>query len=302
MMSNMCRKICFFCLVVFCCLLIPVAGFSEEKVRHLTSITSGGEFGRLGVLGGLFYDEAKDRLYVTDASHNRILAFDSDFKFISEFTGGEALNWPTSLTRDSRGRFFVAQPSEGKVIVIDIAREDINPIDLSAIPSENRIYPCNLAIDSFDNLYVADKANRRILIFDINLEFSKEIPVKNGRGLKDVRVDSSGRVYTLSTIDGSVRIYSTGGKLLSKFGKRGTGSGEFRFPVSLAVDRKGLIYVLDQHMSKVLVFNKRGEFLFDFSHLGWREGRLHYPSYIFINRSERIFIIDRQNSRISIFE
>ncbi len=288
--------------VLMFCLLLPSISYGEQRVKHLTSITAGEEFGRLGLLGGVFFDEDKKRLYVTDAGHNRILSFDSDFKFLSEFSGLDALTWPSGLVRDSQGRFFVAQPSEGNVVRIDMDQKDIQPIDFSSVPSENPIYPCNLAMGPFDELYVVDKANERILIFDVNQKFTDEIRVEGARGLKDVKVDAGGRVYALSTIDGSVHIYDTKGRRVSRFGTRGDQRGEFRFPVSLDLGRKGMIYVLDQHASKVLVFNRRGEFLFDFSRLGWREGRLHYPSYIFINRSERIFIIDRQNARVSIFE
>ena len=288
--------------VLIFCFLSPSVSYGDQEIKHLISITRSEEFGTLGLLGGVFFDESKERFYVTDASHNRILSFDSNFKFLSEFTGGDALTWPTGLVRDSRGRFFVAQPTEGSVVLIDISKRDIQPIDFGSIPSENPIYPCNLAVGPFDDLYVVDKANERILIFDVNQKFSGEITVEGARGLKDVKVDSSGRVYAVSTIDGSVHIYDAKGARVFRFGRKADEKGAFRFPVSLAVDRKGLIYVLDQHMSKVLVFNRRGEFLFDFSRLGWREGRLHYPSYIFINRSGRIFIIDRQNSRVSIFE
>ena len=296
------KQIGFLGIALMFCWFFPSISYGEQRVKHLTSITAGEEFGRLGLLGGVFFDEDKKRLYVTDAGHNRILSFDSDFRFLSEFPGGDALTWPTSLVRDSQGRFFVAQPTEGSVVRIDMANRDIQSLDLGSIPSENPIYPCNLAIGPFDDLYVVDRANERILIFDGIESFAGQIQVEGAQGLSDVKVDSSGRVYALSTIDGSVHIYSPKGRRLFRFGEKGERRGAFRFPVSLAVDQKGLIYVLDQHMNKVLVFNRRGEFLFDFSRLGWREGRLHYPSYIFINQSDTIFIIDRQNARVSLFE
>ena len=298
------RKINFAIPVLIFLIIIPATALcaSKKPVKHLTSITGNSEIGRLGLLGGLFFDENKKRLYFTDTTNGRILAFDADFKYISEFTGGGALTSPTSIVKDSRGKFFVAEPAKGDILAIDIGQKSVKPIDFSAAAGANPVYPGNMAVDSKDQLYIVDKANQRILLFDSSLKFEKEILVKESRGLKDVKVDEMGRIYALSAIDGSICVYNDQKNLLLRFGSRGADKGEFDFPTSLAVDRKGLIYVTDQHKNQVLVFNNNGRFLYAFSQLGWREGRLHRPSFIYINSSDRIFIVDRANTRISVFE
>ena len=298
------RKINFAIPVLIFLIIIPATALcaSKQPVKHLTSITGNSEIGRFGVLGGLFFDENKKRLYFTDTTNGRILAFDADFKYISEFTGGGALTSPTSIVKDSRGKFFVVEPAKGDILAIDIGQKSVKPIDFSAVPGANPVYPGNMAVDSKDQLYIVDKANQRILLFDSSLKFEKEILVKESRGLKDVKVDEMGRIYALSAIDGSICVYNDQGNLLLRFGSRGADKGKFDFPTSLAIDRKGLIYVTDQHKNQVLVFNNKGRFLYAFSQLGWREGRLHRPSFIYINGSDRIFIVDRANTRISVFE
>jgi|GEM_PF-1405200 len=293
-------------LALLVCLLLASMSFGAQRVRCVTSITGAPRPEDLGAVGGVFFDDEKGRLYVTDAESKQILAFDSTFQFLSAFPPSEGdggvLTWPTSLVRDSQDRFFVAQPIVGNVVRIDVAKREIEVVELDSVPGENPVYPCNLAIGPFDGLYIVDGANERILVFDVNQRFVREIKVHGAQGLKDVKVDSSGRVYAVSTMDGSVHIFDVKGRRISGFGTRGRDEGACRFPVSLAVDRNGLIYVLDQHMGKVLVFNRLGEFLFDFKRLGWKEGELHYPSYIFVNRAGQIFVVDRQNSRINVFE
>lgn len=275
---------------------------AEGRVKHLTSITGNKEIGYFGLLGGVFFDESKNRIYLTDSTNGRILAFDNDFRYISKFTGGSALTFPTSIVRDSKGKFFVAEPTKGHVLVIDIARKSIKPIDFSAVPKANPISPGNMAIDSADYLYMVDRANQRIIVFNSNLQFKRQILVKRGRGLKDVKVDKQGRIYVLNSIDGSICVYDGQGELILKFGSRGNGKEEFDFPVSLSINKRGMIFVVDQHKNQVLVFNNKGRFLFPVSLLGWREGRLHLPSFIYINKSGRIFIVDQGNARISVFE
>jgi len=285
-------------------LIIPATVFcgTKDQIKHLISITGNKEIGSFGYLGGIFYDENKKRLYLTDTTHGRILAFDDKFKYLSEFTGGDALVFPASIVRDSRGKFFVTEPTKGQVLEIDMAEKSIKPIDFSPVAGTNPVYPWRMTVDSADNLYVVDKANQRILVFDDGLKFKRQITVKGGDGLADVKVDSAGRIYTLCAIDGLVRVYDREGSLVFKFGKRGDGKGEFDFPVSLAIDRQGRIYVVDQHKNQILVFNNKGRFLFSFSRLGWREGRLHMPSFVYVNNSRQIFVIDRENSRVSVFE
>ena len=272
------------------------------KIKHLTSINRNEETGHLGLLGGIFFDENRKRLYVADTSNKRILAFDVDLKFLSEFNAGGAFEAPTCLARNSKGRFFVGEPTQGRVLLVDIKQRSVNPIDFSAVPEAGPIYPGNMAIDPEDNLYIIDKANQRILIFDENLRFDRQVLVKGAKGLGDLRVSSNGVLYALDTIGRSIHVFDRQGELLLTFGKKGKGKGEFDFPVSLAVCRKGVIYVLDQHKHKLSAFNPKGEFLMEFSQLGWREGRLHYPSYIYVNRAGRIFVVDRGNSRVSVFE
>jgi len=112
------RKTHLLILIVLCVLFVPASGFCKQKsrVKHLTTITGNKEIGHFGLLGGVFFDENKNRLYMADTTNNRILAFDSDLKFVSEFTAGGALDSPTSLVRDGRGRFFVAEPGKGRVL------------------------------------------------------------------------------------------------------------------------------------------------------------------------------------------
>ena len=285
-------------------LLLPTSALCAGKgrVNHLTSINRNEETGPLGLLGGIFFDENRKRLYVADTSNKRILAFDVDLKFLSEFNAGGAFEAPTCLARNSKGRFFVGEPTQGRVLLVDIKQRSVNPIDFSAVPEAGPIYPGNMAIDPEDNLYIIDKANQRILIFDENLRFDRQVLVKGAKGLGDLRVSSNGVLYALDTIGRSIHVFDRQGELLLTFGKKGKGKGEFDFPVSLAVCRKGVIYVLDQHKHKLSAFNPKGEFLMEFSQLGWREGRLHYPSYIYVNRAGRIFVVDRGNSRVSVFE
>ncbi len=288
--------------VVLIILIVPFNAFGKkDTVDIITTLTSNEEIGFLGLIDGVFFDENKQRLYVSDSSNNRILSYDSELKYLSALQPGGDLKHPTSLVRTSDGRFLVVEPSRKGILTINISQKSVKQVDFSKVPEAETFYPGNIAIDSADNVYIIDRANSRVLLFNPNLQFEREVLRDTKTRISDIKVDNQGNIYTLSTIEGVVKKYDGSGRKILEFGRRGQDKNEFNFPVSLAVDEKGLIYVVDQHKNKVLVFDKSGGFLFDFSGLGWREGRLAYPSFIFINNSGTIFIVDRDNSRISVF-
>lgn len=292
-------------LFVFCALLliIPLHAFGKaDGVHIITTLTGNKDIGQLGLIGGVFFDENKKRLYVSDSSNKRILSYDSELKYLSAWQPGEALASPTSLVKTSYGTFLVVEPSTRGILRIDMQQRSIEPVDFSAVPEADTFYPGRITIDHQDNIYIIDRAHSRVLLFNADLQFKREILRENTRTMNDIKVDKQGNIYVLSTIEGIVTKYDSSGKKVSEFGKRGQGEDAFNFPVSLAVDQKGLIYVADQHKSKLLVFDKGGTFLFAVSRLGWREGRLAFPSFVFINEAGMIFVVDRDNSRISIFQ
>jgi DNA-binding beta-propeller fold protein YncE len=284
-------------------LIIPLHAFGKaDGINIITTLTSNKDIGQLGLIGGVFFDENKKRLYVSDSSNRRILSYDSEHKYLSAWQPGEALTSPTSLVRTSDGRFLVVEPFKRGIVRVDMQQKAIKLVNFAAVPESDTFYPGNIAIDHADNIYIIDRSHSRVLLFNSDLEFKREIVKEDKATMNDIKVDKQGNIYVLSTIEGIIKKYDSSGKKILEFGKRGTGEDAFSFPVSLAVDQKGLIYVVDQHKSKILVFDRKGTFLFAFSRLGWREGRLAFPSFIFINDAGMIFVVDRDNSRISIFQ
>lgn len=268
-------------------------------LKYLASVSMNESTGPFGVLGGLFFDSDKGRLYVTDATNGRILAYDKELEFIAEFKGAEGLVGPTSLVRDSRERIWVSQPVTGQLLVIDLAAKSIANVDFSAVSSSNPIYPGSLDIDNDDFVYMVDRGNQRVLVFDSNLRYVREVQVE-GQLIRDVKIGSDGTMYTLNTGDGHINVFGADGGFKFKFGGRNA-NGRFSFPVSLAI-AKGAVYVLDEHKNTIFVFNARGEYMHQFSRDHWMGGGMHFPSYIDADKEGRLYVIDQQNARISIFE
>jgi len=172
------------------CLALVAAGTAwaeGEGPRHQVTITSRDMQG-IGVIGGVFFDESRKRMYVTDSTGGRILAFDSGFAFLSEFTSGGALKFPEAIVRDVAGRFLVAEPMSSRIAIVDMAAKSISSLDLTPLAGVNPVYPCALALDQDGGLLVADRANQRVLLFGPDLGHAGEVAVP-GRGLCDLKED-----------------------------------------------------------------------------------------------------------------
>ena len=293
----------FFGIVLITVFFIPSMLHASEQFKLITAIYGDEISGPFNQPSGIFFDEEKKRLCLADTMNNRLVSFDSTYVFISEFNAEATMKLPLYIVKDSKERLIVTESQKNQVTIINIKEKASHALDFSQVPQKNPIIPGSLAIDSKDNLYVIDRANKRILIFDNKENYVKELTIKEGlTGFDDVKVNEKGHIYAIDTLKGQIYVFANTGKLLTKFGKRGKGEGKFDFPVSLAVDRRGLIYVVDRHKNMVLIFTEKGEFQESFSQLGWQEEKLYYPSYIFIDKSQRIFVVDRDNDRIQIFK
>lgn len=107
-------------------------------------------------------------------------------------------------------------------------------------------------------VYVADRANNRVQVFEIDGTFVEEVVIaKNTRGegsVWDVTVSPDPEQTYLYVTDGAnQRIWilrRDGLEILDSFGRRGRGAGEFHWVHKMAVDSHGNIYTGEVHMQR----------------------------------------------------
>ena len=111
----------------------------------------------------------------------------------------------------------------------------------------------DVTIDSSDRVYVADRGNKRVQVFDTNGKFLakwENIGVPWG-----LAYDRWRKVIWMCDGDnGRVSKLSLDGKLLGSFGSNGAGPGQFDQAHMMAVDADGSIYVGETKNSRVQKF------------------------------------------------
>ena len=173
-------------------------------------------------------------------------------------------------------------------------------------------FPLGIAVDSSGKIYVADKANHRVQIFNSDYTHAKTIGTgKSGtsNGYFDnptgIEVDSSGKIYVADTGNHRVQIFNpdyTHAKTIGT-GKSGTSNGQFNGPTGIAVDSSGKIYVADLGNHRVQIFNP------DYTHAktigtgksGTSNGQFNGPTGIAVDSSGKIYVSDQNNHRVQIF-
>src|SRR5215468_6946290 len=111
-----------------------------------------------------------------------------------------------------------------------------------------------LAIDAKGQLWVTDRENQRIQIFDQDGKFIKELKYA---GLPCSLEIGSQNIYMVNGFAGQLLRLDLDGKVLAATGKPGKGLGEFGEAHMIAVSPKGEIYVADSVNASVQKFVKK---------------------------------------------
>ncbi len=268
------------------------------------------KFGSRGSGDGQFNDSLRivldnsDNIYVSDPISHRIQIFDSNGNFIKMFGWGvdTGANQFEICTNSCQGGIFGSGDGQFR-------------------------FPNGIALDSSGNIYVADRINQRIQIFDTNGNFIKmfgwgvdtgagvfEICTSgcqvglNGSGdgqLNDPRgiaLDSSGNIFVGDHINSRIQKFDSSGNFVSKFGSSGTGDGQFGRPEGVAINSSGHIFVADEFRQRIQEFDSAGNFVSKFGSGGIGEGRFSQPKGMALDGSDNIYVLDRGNDRIQKFD
>ena len=111
-----------------------------------------------------------------------------------------------------------------------------------------------LAVDAGGLLWVADRENQRIQVFDQNGTFVRQMKYA---GLPCSFVIGKDAVFMVNGFAGQVLQLDLDGKVLAATGKPGTGLGEFGEAHFIAVSPKGDLFVADSVNGAMQKFVKK---------------------------------------------
>ena len=166
------------------------------------------------------------------------------------------------------------------------------------------IWPVGIAVDSDENIYIADEWMNRISIFTNSGHFLRNWSTQ-GDGefnrTSGIAFDLNDDVYVVDSLNHRVRKFTKDGGYILQFGSFGDGPGELNAPWGVAIDDEGSVYVADHKNHRVQKFDANGEFVASFGSYGKGKGQLNRPSDVAVDPDGDVYVCDWGNDRVQVF-
>ena len=203
---------------------------------------------------------------------------------------------PAGIATDDSGNIYVS--SEHKLQKFTSTGELIKCVGRKGGKEGEFDGPCGLTLR--DNLvYVCDRKNNRIQIFDLDLNFVRSIGSRgSGRGEfnrpLDVKFDTTRNMYVAEGGNGRVQVMDSSGRFIREFGR-----GKLSRPSGLLIADK-YVYVSDFSGCCIVVYETSGQYVTSFGRRGRNEGEFRSPYCITSCVDGFIHVCDHVNSRVQI--
>ncbi len=243
-------------------------------------------------------------------------------QFLWSATGDStAFATPSDVDLDSLGNLYVVDTLNHRIVILD-GNGNLAGVWGSLGADEGQFnfawkenltadeadeVAAGVAIDSADNVYVADVGNARIQKFDSSGGFLMQWnTVSTDAGISqpyDLVVDGEGNVYTID-LEFFVTKYDKTGNFITRWGGEGRGDGVFVSPGFLAMDSSSNLYVADSQSSSIQKFDSNGQFIAKFP-VPVKEGgdaRFSTPYGIALDAGGNIYVTDYLSNRIVVLD
>ncbi|MBN9393412.1 MAG: 6-bladed beta-propeller [Chloroflexi bacterium] len=245
-----------------------VQGIEVEKYdgngNLLAKIGPGGTGqGQFGRVGGIGLD-AQNNLYVLDTLNNSVSKFDGTGKFLGKIT-----------------------------LPVAFANGNSNLGGQMAVDKQGNLY--------IQGSYIFSKNQMKYEIVKFNSQGAL-VTVWDDQNIspRDFSLDGQGNFFV---VDGP-KVYKLDPnfKVLTSWGKSGSGNGEFGFISGINLDGQGNIYVLDNTLNRVQKFDNQGKFLSAFGSYAKGPGQLYHPYGVTTDSQGNIYVTDAQNAQVQKFD
>lgn len=217
--------------------------------------------------------DSEDNVWLTDVGRHQVFKFSPDGRLL--LTIGEAgtpgtdaghFNLPTDvavledgsvLVSDGYGNTRVAKFSADGTFLMSWGTAGTGPGQFDL--------PHGIDADTAGRVYIADRGNSRIQVFDARGRFLTEWSGPEVGRPYAVAVSVDGRVHVADGGDqptappdrSGVAVLDPDGRVLTRFGSFGNYDGQFRLAHDIAVGREGAVYVVDAWGQRVQKFVHR---------------------------------------------
>lgn len=198
-------------------------------------------------------------VWVTDVGYHLVTKFDPDGKVLLTLgkkgeagAGPDRFDRPTDVAVAPGGDFYVTDGyGNARVLKFDRTGNLLKQWGTKGKGEGEFNLPHAVCLDAKGRVYVGDRENNRVQVFDPDGKFLaewKESGAPYGLFL------AGDRLFVADWRASWVRVLGPDGKSLGRFGEKGTGPGQFQMPHMLCVDSRGDVYVTEVSGKRVQKF------------------------------------------------
>ncbi|MHB9035825.1 MAG: NHL repeat-containing protein [Armatimonadota bacterium] len=282
-------------------------GGTQRNFRFYFSVKGYDRNGWFDEPSALALDERSGLIYIADKKTGTVDAFSLQGVGKFQYGAKNGLKAPIGLAVDPKGNLYVTENEGGPIKIIN-SKGEVDTLDLPADEGHDNETPKpgRMTFDRDGNLYIVDRANSRIFVFDKERKFKFKFGrIGDKRGefklLQDVAVDKQGRIYATDALGVPVQVFDRKGGYIYRFGLRGEGSEMLSFPTGLFVDRHDQIWVVDKTQHCLRVYDRSGASLATFGAYGQGEGTLFYPISVTSDSFGRVYVLEVGARRLQVF-
>ncbi len=222
------------------------------------------------------------------------------------------LYYPPEIAIDSLGNVYVANSrfSTGASYVdkLDSSGNFLFRIGGATGSGNGQLYDvAGIAIDSADNVYIADQANYRIQKFDSSGNYvTKWGSAGSGNGQfnypSGIAIDAADNVYVSEAFSNKrIQKFTSSGVYVTKWGSAGSGNSQFQNITGIATDSSNNVYTTDSTNNRVQKFDSAGTYVTQWGSVGTGDGQFNTPMNIAVDSSNNIYVVEQNNYRVQKF-
>ncbi len=278
----------------------------SEKARHLLPdfIFGQGQLNRPHALAvgpnGL--------LYVADTNNHRVAVFDTEGNLVNTFgTYGlapqpDVFNEPWGLAVAPDGTVYVADTWNHRIVAYSPEGERLREWGVEGANQFGNLYgfwgPRAVAVDAQGLVYVADTGNKRIMVYDGEGTFIRQI---GSGGALEGQLDepvglafgTDGRLYVADTWNQRIQVFTQEGIFVRQW-SIAAWFGQSNERPYLAVDAENNVYVTDPDAGRVIVFDSFGNYLYSFGDLS----TIGLAGGITVDNAGHVYLTDTANGTV----
>jgi DNA-binding beta-propeller fold protein YncE len=144
-----------------------------------------------------------------------------------------------------------------------------------------------------NNSYTLDCINSKFFL-DINTTADQP---------SDISVGPNGDVYVVDGVNNRVMVFDRKGTMKFSFGTKGTGPGEFKYPLGIDLSGEGKVFIADSGNHRIQVFDLQGNFLRMFTvKAAIREKPSDPVDVLASDFKDYVYVSDNDNHRIKVYD